>query len=122
MLTASRFGKNRSFFVHFVYVSYLLYLNFIQAASSREEEPKLVSSRFSMIDRDSRARKSGFFRIKPLSALLEHSRTGCCNTQEAKDDIQPQYHCACAYAGSKHQLGIELDRGIIGLEVPHQAG
>jgi hypothetical protein len=74
-----------------------------------------------MIDRDSQRSKSGFFRIKPLSALLEHSRTGS-NSQEAKDDIQPQYHYACAYAGSKHQLGIELDRGIIGLEVPHQAG
>jgi hypothetical protein len=86
-----------------------------------EKEPKLVSSRFFMIDRDYRAWKSGFFRIKPLSALLEHSRSGS-NSQEAKDDVQPQYHCACGYAGSKNQLGIELDRSIIGLEVPHQAG
>jgi hypothetical protein len=53
MLTASRFSKNRFFAVYSFYVSCVFSLIFINAASSLEEEPKLVSSRFFMIDRDS---------------------------------------------------------------------
>jgi ATP-dependent Lon protease len=54
MLAASRFGKNRFFIVHYVYVSYFLSQIFIETASSLEAEPKLMFSRFSMIDRDSK--------------------------------------------------------------------
>jgi hypothetical protein len=40
---------------------------------------------------------------------------------EAKGDIQAHDYHTCTNAGSQHHLGIELDSGIIGLEVSHQA-